>query len=148
MNILVTSVAPEDLGSLRGFLEEASREGELLPEEFVGRLRASVASEAMEIMAASIDGRTVGVVVVAYRPNISVAADFASIEELYVHPGARGRGIGRALLDAVGERCVDLGVSYVEVQTDDEASGFYAALGYEEEVGVRVMSQSLMICRE
>jgi GNAT superfamily N-acetyltransferase len=102
----------------------------------------------MEIMAASIDGRTVGVVVVAYRPNISVAADFASIEELYVHPGARGRGIGRALLDAVGERCVDLGVSYVEVQTDDEASGFYAALGYEEEVGVRVMSQSLMICRE
>ncbi len=148
MNIQVSSVAPEDVGSLRGFLEEALRDGEPIPEEFVGRLRDAVASETMEILAASIEGRTVGVAVVAYRPNISAASDFASIEDLYVSPGARNGGVGRALLDAVGERCVDLGVSYVEVQTDDEAAGFYDALGYEEEAGVRIMSRSLMICRE
>lgn len=148
MNIQVTAVAPEDVESPRSFLEEASREGEPLPEEFVGRLRNAVASEAMEILAACIEGRTVGVAVVAYRPNISAAADFASIEELYVSPGARNKGVGRALLDAVGERCLDRGVSYVEVQTDDEAADFYAALGYGEEAGVRIMSQSLMICRE
>jgi len=148
VNIQVSSVAPEDVGSLRGFLEEALRDGEPIPEEFVGWLRDAVASETMEILAASIEGRTVGVAVVAYRPNISAAADFASIEELYVSPWARSRGVGRALLDAAGERCVDLGVSYVEVQTDDEAAGFYDAYGYEEESGVRVMSRSLMICRE
>lgn len=146
--IEVSSVSGGDLAPSLKLLEGALREGEPLPEDFVVRLSNAVASEGMEILAACVEGRMVGVAVVAYRPNISAAADFASIEELYVSPDVRRRGIGRALLDAVGERCLDRGVSYVEVQTDDEAADFYTTLGYEEEGGVRVMSRSLMICRE
>lgn len=86
--------------------------------------------------------RLVGVAVLAFRPNISAGAYFASIEDLYVGTNARCRGVGRALLAAVGERCRAHGISHVEVLTDDEAAPFYAALGYEPEPGVRVFSRS------
>lgn len=87
-------------------------------------------------------GELVGVAVVAYRPSVSAGGLFASVEELQVKQGARRRGAGRALLEAVGERCSVRGVSYVEVQTDAEAEPFYAAAGFEREPEVRVMSRS------
>ena len=71
------------------------------------------------MLAARAEGRVVGVAVLAYRLSISAAGPFASIEDLYVEPGARG-GVGRALLEAVEERCVARGVSYVEAQVEDE----------------------------
>ena len=42
---------------------------------------------------------------------------------------ARGRRAGRALLEAVEERCRARDVSYVEVQTDEEAAAGYEASG-------------------
>ncbi len=131
--------------SLRGFLEEAWRDGESLPDEFLGRLHGAVESGELEILTASVEGRQVGIVIISIRPNVSTAADFASIEELYVRPQAQRRGVGLALLEAVKERCVDRSISYVEVQTDDEAAAFYEAGGYEEEPGVRVMSRAYVL---
>ena len=87
--------------------------------------------------------RVVGVAILSYALNVSAAGMFASIEELHVSPGARRRGVGRALLMAVEERCAARGVSYVEVQTDDEAVEFYEASGYEREEGVLVLSRGL-----
>ena len=88
-------------------------------------------------------GRVVGVALLSFGLNVSAGGPFASIEELQVVPGARRRGVGRALLAAVEERCVARGVSYVEVQTDDEAAPFYEAAGYEREEGVLVLSCGL-----
>ena len=88
-------------------------------------------------------GAPVGVAVLAFRLNVSAGASFASIEDLYLSPDARGRGAGRALIEAVEERCRARGVSYVEVQTDDEAAPFYEACGYESETGVRMLSRSV-----
>jgi hypothetical protein len=42
----------------------------------------------------------------------------------------------------VGKRCRARSVSYVEVQTDDEAAAFYSVLGYEPQPGARVLSRS------
>ena len=137
--IEVSLVPDGELAVPLGFLEEALRDGESLPNEFLERLRGTVAAGGLEVLAASAAGRTVGVAVVAYRPSMSAAADFASIEELYVRHEHQRQGVGRALLEAVEERCVDRGVSYVEVQTDGEAEPFYAALGYGEEPEVKVM---------
>ena len=94
------------------------------------------------MLAARSGGRLVGVAVLAFRPGVSAGADFASVEELHVVPEARRRGVGRALLAAVEGRCQGRGVSYVEVQTDDEAAPFYEALDFEPEEGVRVLSRS------
>jgi GNAT superfamily N-acetyltransferase len=93
-----------------------------------------------------MEGRVVGVAVLAYRLSVSAAGLFASIEDLYVEPEPRRRGVGRALLETVGERCAARGVSYVEAQVEDEeAAAFYAAVGYEEEPGVRVFSRSYVL---
>jgi GNAT superfamily N-acetyltransferase len=127
---------------LEGFL----REGEPVPEDFARRLREAVEGGELEVLAARAEGRVVGVAVLAYRLSISAAGPFASVEDLYVEPNARRRGVGRALLEAVGERCTARGVSYVEAQVEDEvAAAFYAALGYDEEPGVRVFSRSYVL---
>ena len=123
-------------------LEEALRDGEPLPQAFAERLARDVEGGDLEVLSARAGGRLVGVAVLAFRPGVSVGADFASVEELHVRPQERGRGVGRALLAAVGERCRGHGVSYVEVQTDEVTAPFYEALGFEPETDVRVLSRS------
>jgi aminoglycoside 6'-N-acetyltransferase I len=127
-------------------LEESLRNGEPLPAGFAKTLREAVERGALEVLAARTEGRVVGVAVLAYRLSISAAGPFASIEDLYVRPEERRRGVGRGLLEAVEERCASRGVSYVEAQVEDEeAMAFYAALGYEVQPGVRVLSRSYSI---
>ena len=127
-------------------LEDSLRSGEPVPESFVEELRKSVEVGDIEFITARTEGGTLGVIVLAYHPNISAGSLFASIEDLYVRPEARRQGIGRALLTAADERCTARGISYVEVQVDDEyTETFYKALGYEPDTGVRVLSRSLTI---
>ena len=143
MNEVEVRPAPADaLSEPLKLLEEALRDGEPLPQALAGRLARDVEGGDLEVLSARAGDRLVGVAVLAFRPGVSVGADFASVEELHVRPQERGRGVGRALLAAVGERCRGRGVSYVEVQTDDEAAPFYEALGFEPETDVRVLSRS------
>jgi GNAT superfamily N-acetyltransferase len=140
--VIEVSPAPAaDLSEPLGLLERWLREGEPVPEAFAGRLREAVEAGDLEVLTARSDGRPVGVAVLAYRLNVSAAGAFASVEDLYVVPDTRRRGVGRALLEAVRERCTARGVSYVEAQVEDEeAMAFYEALGYQP--GARVFSRS------
>jgi GNAT superfamily N-acetyltransferase len=141
--IEATPVYGTELAEPVKLLEEALREGEPVPESFAETLREAVEAGGVEVLAARAEGGVVGTAVLAYRLSISAAGLFASIEDLYVRPDARRRGVGRALLEAVEERCASRGVSYVEAQVEDEeAAAFYSAMGYEPEPGVRVFSRS------
>jgi GNAT superfamily N-acetyltransferase len=141
--IEVVSTRGAELAEPLGLLERSLREGEPVPEDFAEALGEAAETGAVELLAARAEGRVVGVAVLAYRLSISAAGLFASIEDLYVRPDARRQGIGRALLEAVEDRCASRGVSYVEAQVEDEeAAAFYSAFGYEEEPGVRVFSCS------
>ena len=125
-------------------LEEWLRDGEPVSDSFMEELRRQVEAGDLEVLAAQLEGQTVGVVVLAFRPNVSLGFSFASIEDLYVHPEARRRGVGRALLQAAEARCRNRSVSYLEAQVEEAAADtFYAASGYEPEPGVRVFSRSL-----
>jgi GNAT superfamily N-acetyltransferase len=127
-------------------LEESLRDGEPVPSDFAQQLREAVEDGELEVLAARAEGRVVGVAVLAYRLSVSAAGLFASVEDLYVRPDARQRGVGRALLETVRGRCAAHGISYVEAQVEDEeAAAFYSALGYEEEPGVRVFSRSYVL---
>ncbi len=141
--VQVTPVPSSGLAGPLKLLEGSLRGGEPLPEVFKGELREAVEAGNLEVLAAGSEGRMLGVAVLAYRLNISSGAPFASLEDLYVRPESRRRGIGRALLEAAAERCKTRGVSYVEVQVeDDEAAKFYSAMGYEPELDLRVFSRS------
>jgi GNAT superfamily N-acetyltransferase len=141
--VQVTIVPSSELAGPLKLLEESLRGGEPLPGAFAGRLQDAVKAGDLEVLAARVEGRMIGVAVVAYRLNISAGGLFASIEDLYVSPSVRRQGVGRALLEAVAQRCVVRGVSYIEAQVEDEeAAPFYSALGYEPELSVRVFSRS------
>jgi GNAT superfamily N-acetyltransferase len=142
----VVPVPATRLDAPLAFLEEALRDGAPLPSGFSDHLRKAVEAGDTEVFAARARARMLGVAVLAYRLNVSAGGKFASIEDLHVRPEARRQGVGRALLHAVDERCTAFGISYVEVQVEEhEAEAFYAALGYEPEPGVRVLSRSLPI---
>jgi GNAT superfamily N-acetyltransferase len=135
-----------DLAEPLSLLAASLRDGEPVPEAFAEKLRRSVQTGDIDVLAARSEGQMLGVAVLAYRPNIPAGALFASIEDLYVIPEARRQGMGTALLIAANERCTARRISYVEVQVEDEAAGsFYASLGYEPEGSVRVLSRSLPI---
>ncbi len=144
LRIEVRPVASGELADSLSFIEESLRDGEAVAPPFVEQLERTIERGDLEVLTARVEPGQglVGVVVLVFRPNISAGASCASIEDLYVRVDARRRGVGRALLAAVGERCRARGISYVEVQTDEEAALFYAALGYEPEPDVRVLSRS------
>jgi GNAT superfamily N-acetyltransferase len=140
----VSPIPATDLREPLRLLEEWLRDGEPVPGPFVAEFRRQVGAGDLELLAARLEGRTVGVLLLAFRPSVSLGAPFASIEDLYVHPQARRRGVGRALLQAAQDRCAHHDISYLEAQVEEhDASVFYAALGYEPEPGVRVFSRSL-----
>src|SRR5215203_7173746 len=142
----VVPVPATGLAEPLNLLEEALRDGDPVPEDFADRLRKAVEAGDVEVLAARAENRILGVAILAYRLNVSAGGLFASIEDLYVRPEARRRGVGRALLAAAHERCAKHNISYVEAQAEDGAAEtFYSALGYEPEAGVRVLSRSLPI---
>ncbi len=146
--VQVAPVPATCLAEPLALLDEALRGGESVPEDFVDRLQRVVEAGDVEVLAARSEDQILGVVVLAYRLNVSAGGLFASIEDLHVRPEARRQGIGRALLEAADQRYTAHGISYVEVQVEEkEAETFYAALGYELETGVRVLSRSLAIGR-
>jgi GNAT superfamily N-acetyltransferase len=125
-------------------LEEALRDGDPVPEDFADRLRKAVEAGDVEVLAAKAEDQILGVALLAYRLNVSAGGLFASIEDLHVRPKARRQGVGRILLAAAHERCAKHNISYVEAQVEEkEGRLFYAALGYEPEAGVRVLSCAL-----
>lgn len=142
----VEAALPTGLAEPLALLEEALRHGDPVPEYFADRLRKAVEAGDVEVLAARAEDQILGVALLAYRLNVSAGGLFASIEDLYVRPEARRRGVGRAMLKAVDELCAERGISYVEAQVEEkEAELFYTALGYEPETGVRVLSRSLPI---
>ncbi len=142
----VEIVPAPDLAEPLALLEESLRDGEPVPRPFIEILRRSVEAGDIEILAARTGDRTLGVLVLAFRPSISAGGLFASIEDLYVRQEARREGVGKALLAAADKRCASRKVSYVEVQVEDEtAEAFYRTLGYEPEAGTRIFSRSLAL---
>jgi GNAT superfamily N-acetyltransferase len=127
-------------------LEEWLRDGEPVRDSFVAEIRRHLEVGDLEVLAARLEGRVVGVLVLAFRPNIALGAPFASIEDLYVRPQARRRGVGGTLLQAAYDRCTSHEISYLEAQVEEGAARyFYEASGFEPERGVRVLSRSLPI---
>ena len=75
----------------------------------------------------------VGVAVLTLRPNVWFDGPVALLDELYVEPAQRGRGLGGALLAAAEALVRERGAELLEINVDGEdvdARRFYERHGY------------------
>ncbi len=75
----------------------------------------------------------IGIGIVTLRPNVWFDGPVALLDELYVVPRLRGKGIGAALVALVEAICRELRVELVEINVDGadlDARRFYERHGY------------------
>jgi ribosomal protein S18 acetylase RimI-like enzyme len=73
-----------------------------------------------------------------FRPGIWSAGDECYLQELYVVPALRGRGIGRALLEATIEFARERGADGIDLntgETDTAARALYESMGFTNREG-------------
>lgn len=73
-----------------------------------------------------------------FRPGIWSAGDETYLQELYVVPPLRGRGIGRALLEATIEFARERGADGIDLntgETDTAARALYESMGFTNREG-------------
>lgn len=73
------------------------------------------------------------VALVTLRSNVWYEGSVALLDELYVVPNLRGRGIGSNLMAKLLTHCQSLGVDAIEINVDEEdidAQRFYVRHGY------------------
>jgi ribosomal protein S18 acetylase RimI-like enzyme len=91
-----------------------------------------------EFLLAAPDGESpaAGVCQLRYRLSVWTGADDCWLEDLYVHDGARGTGLGRALVTAAVERAAARGCRRMELDVNEQntaALAFYEQLGFTTE---------------
>lgn len=72
------------------------------------------------------------------RPSLWAKAEDAYLEELYVIPSQRRKGIGRALLEASIDAASEAGANHFELttgETDTEARALYESRGFTNREG-------------
>lgn len=90
-----------------------------------------------ELLVAEVDGRVLGTVMLYPDGSVEDAGGWprgcAAVRRLGVHPEARGRGLGRALMEACVRRCRERGVGALGLHTTDAmavARGLYERMGF------------------
>ena len=75
-----------------------------------------------------------GLALLRFRPSLWEAADECYLAELYVRPDVRGRGLGRALLDAAMRHACSRGATYMDLTTTTQhtaAMALYESVGFD-----------------
>lgn len=127
---------PEDAPVLLGLIRELAAYENLLPEVVATeeRLRETLFCEppCAEAMLAEVESEPVGFLL--FFPNYSTFLGRAGIhlEDVFVKPSFRGRGIGKALLTRLAEIAVERGCGRVEwnvLDWNEPSIQFYHSLG-------------------
>jgi GNAT superfamily N-acetyltransferase len=88
-----------------------------------------------DVVAVLAGAPAVGVALMTMRPNVWHNGPVGLLDELYVVPGERRRGVGTALLRTVEELCRQRGGELLEINVDGEDSDarrFYERHGYSD----------------
>ncbi len=101
------------------------------PAVLVARLKRLLSSG--NVVALLAGEPAVGLALLTLRPNVWYEGPVALLDELYVVPVERGRGIGTALLKTAEDECRQRGSELLEINVDAEdtdARRFYERHGY------------------
>ena len=130
------AATPADAVTVARLLDAFNREYQVPtpgPEVLAARLRRLLAGT--EVIAFLAGNPAVAVALLTLRPNVWYDGPVGLLDELYVAPESRGRGIGSALLGAVESITRQRGGRLVEIAVDGadtDARRFYERHGYTD----------------
>jgi GNAT superfamily N-acetyltransferase len=134
----IRAAAEKDVPLILAFIRELADYERLLHEVVATeeRLRSTLfgARPAAEVVIAEVDGAPAGFALFFQNYSTFLAQPGIYLEDLYVRPEARGRGIGRALLAHLARVAVERGCGRLEwwvLDWNESAIAFYRGLGAE-----------------
>jgi GNAT superfamily N-acetyltransferase len=95
---------------------------------------------------ANLDGQAVAYLLAVYVFSLEHLGLTAEIDEFFVLPSARDRGIGEALLGLAEAEFVRRGCTHVSLQLgrgNEQARAFYRTRGYAERAGYELLDKPL-----
>lgn len=104
-------------------------------DEFVRSVGKLIGREDTEYWLAAVDDRAPAAAVcqLRFRHSVWTSSDDCWLEDLYVRDGARGHGLGRALVVKAMERARERGCGRIELDTTEDnrvAISLYESLGF------------------
>jgi ribosomal protein S18 acetylase RimI-like enzyme len=112
--------------------------GETTPSAELIAKRAAPLIESREVTVLFVGEGPDGFAQLRFRPSLYTGALDAYLEELYVVPESRGRGLGRALLEAAMDHARERGAARMDLNTsiDDAAAlALYESAGFTNREG-------------
>lgn len=136
MAVQIRSAVADDVGLILSFIRDLA-EYEKLPHEVVAteeRIRNALFGPHpfAEVLIASDEGRPVGFALFFHNFSTFLGLPGIYLEDLFVRPAARGRGIGRRLLIHLAQLARERGCGRLEwavLDWNEPAIKFYRALG-------------------
>lgn len=153
-NLSIRAATPADAALIVGFIRELAEYEKLLhevkitTEDLARDLFGAEPRIFCEI--AEWDGRPVGFVLWFYTYSTFQGRHGIWLEDLYVQPDQRGRGIGKALLQHLARRCVEENLGRFEwwvLDWNEPSIAFYKSQGgvmQDEWTKVRVEGEALL----
>ncbi|HUA06052.1 MAG TPA: GNAT family N-acetyltransferase [Solirubrobacteraceae bacterium] len=109
------------------------------PDKLADRIEQLLAGgDTAVLLAGSDPARPDGLAVLRFRPALWSEALECYLAELYVVPAMRGRGLGRALMNAAMRFARERGADYMDLgtaETDVAARSLYESLGFSNREG-------------
>ncbi|MDQ3242847.1 MAG: GNAT family N-acetyltransferase [Gemmatimonadota bacterium] len=134
--IAVRMAVETDLPVILDFIERLADYERLADKCFAteDKLRATLftQSPAAEVLIASIDKRPVGFALFFHNYSTFLAQRGVFLEDLFVAPEARGKGVGGALLSSLARIALDRDCGRIEwnvLDWNELAIGFYRSIG-------------------
>lgn len=139
MDVAIRRAAAEDAADVARLLDDFNREfDEPSPgvEALTATVRRLLAEGEITVLLAG--GGPDGISLFRFRPALWAEGLEAYLQELYVAPLLRGRGIGRALLEATMDLARERGAAGIDLntgETDTAARALYESCGFTNREG-------------
>lgn len=140
--IQIKLASKDEIERVFELVEALLRELEDAPDEFAGLDRATTIASLKDVggrfqafLAKAADGACVGVATVVESWAIYAGGAYGVIDEMYVVPEFRSRGVGKLLIDAIKEYGREKGWRRIDVTAPPEEKwkrtvAFYESLGF------------------